>query len=75
MLEKTIRELAGEIWAEIEQESRDAALQWSPIVSINSDAVNRIMDIVMGVLARHDNSTLVNDKDMPVEPLRKQFIE
>ena len=75
MSERTIRELAGEIWAELEQESRNANIHGSPIRSIHVDTMNRIIDVIMGVLARHENTLLVNDKDMPVMPLRRDFHE
>ncbi len=75
MVEKTVRELAGEIWAELEQESRDAVANGSPLHSMSMDSMNRILDIVMGVLARHDSTMIVNDRDLPVEPLQREFAE
>ncbi len=73
MLEKTVRERAGEILAEIIQESWNAASNGTPLVSINREALDRIVDIIMGVLARHGNVMIVNDSDLPVEPLPRQF--
>ncbi len=73
MLEKTVRELAGEILAEIIQESWNEASNGTPLVSINREALDRIVDIIMGVLARHGNVMIVNDSDLPVEPLPRQF--
>lgn len=75
MAEKTVRELTGEIWAELEQESRNAAANGSPLHSLNMDALNRILDVVMGVLARYENTVIVNDRDLPVEPLQRKFAE
>ena len=75
MSERTIRELAGEIWAELEQESRNAPINGSPLRTIQMDAMNRLIDVIMGVLARHENTLLVNDKDMPVKPLRREFLD
>jgi len=58
MATKTIRELGGEIWSELQHFE---GLDWK--------LGNRITDVVMGVLARHDGSLMVNDKDLPVTPL------
>jgi len=58
MKERTVRELGGEIWSEFRKvEGLDWRLQ------------NHLVDIVMGVLARHDGSVIVNDKDLPVAPI------
>jgi hypothetical protein len=73
MLEKTVRELTGEILAEILQESWNAASNATPLVSLQMEARDRIVDIIMGVLARHSNVMIVNDSDLPVEPLPRQF--
>jgi len=57
-MERTVRELAGEIWAEMRQVE---GLDWQ--------VRNRITDVIMGVLARYDGATIVNDRDLPVKPL------
>ena len=75
MAEKTVRELTGEIWAELESESRNAAMNGSPLKTMSVDALNRILDVIMGVLARHENTLLVNDRDLPVEPLGRWYRE
>lgn len=75
MLHTTVRELAGEIWAEIEMESRDPLINGPAFQTVDLQALNRIIDIVMGVLARHDNALIVNDKDLPVEPRKRSFVQ
>ena len=73
MAEKTVRELGGEVWAEITQ------LQNSPEENAFSDVgfelSQGVCDLVMGVLARHVGTTIVNDDDFPVQPLEKKFTE
>jgi hypothetical protein len=57
---RTIRELGGEVWAELSS-LPEGDLPWQ----VRSDVV----DVVMGVLARHGGSVLENDPDLPVAPL------
>ena len=70
MPEKTIREIGGEVWSEI------AKRKWSnekdAIASIDDSAVSPLIELVMAVLARHEGVTLVNDGDLPVEPLKEE---
>jgi hypothetical protein len=54
----SIRELGGEIWAELKSEFPDERLNWK--------VSNEVVDLIMGVLARHVGSSLVNDDDFPV---------
>lgn len=56
-----MRELGGEVWAEIENVFSDDEIDWQRRTAI--------VDLVMGVLARHVDSVLVNDADLPVAPL------
>jgi hypothetical protein len=56
----TVRELGGEIWAELSSLS-DGELPWQ--------TKNRVVDLVMGVIARHVGTAIRNDADLPVEPL------
>jgi hypothetical protein len=58
--ERTVRELGGEVWAEISQAIKDEELSWV--------TKNKIVDVVMGVLARHVDSIIKNDEDLPVSP-------
>jgi hypothetical protein len=57
--QRTIRELGGEIWAELGP---------IPEIDLRWDVRDTIVDIVMGVLARHAGAVLENDQDIPVEP-------
>jgi hypothetical protein len=74
MEQKTVRELCGEIWAEITmiQNSEDTN---NPIVNTDFNATNEIIELAMGVLARHIGTVIINDEDFPVEPLTKKFNE
>lgn len=69
MNEKTVRELGGEIWSEIIllQNTEDTS---NKIASIDFQATNELCDLVMGVLARHVGTTITNDEDLPVTPLK-----
>lgn len=57
----TIREFAGELWAELAKrvDEKEATFE----------VRNQIVDIVMGVLARHSGSIIENDRDLPVDRL------
>ena len=57
---RSIRELGGEIWAELSRQMNDDTIDWR--------ARSKAIDVVMGVLARHSGSEIVNDIDLPVEP-------
>jgi hypothetical protein len=57
---RTIRELGGEIWAE---------LSHIPEEDIRWQVKSAVIDLVMAVLARHSGMVLENDEDLPVEPL------
>ena len=59
----TVRELGGEIWSEIFYLFEDRVLDWK--------AKQELVDVIMGVLARHAGNTLLNDSDMPVTPRPK----
>jgi len=58
---RSIRELGGEIWAEVGQTFPDDVIEWQ--------TKNELADLVMGVLARYDGYLLMNDRDVPVTPL------
>ncbi len=64
---RTVRELGGEIWEEITRIQNSGAS--SLIARTDSDTTNELIDLVMGVLARRVEFTIVNDADLPVEPL------
>ncbi len=56
---RTVREIGGEIWTELHS-IPEGDLRW--------DVRNAIVDVVMGVLARHAGNVLENDPDLPVQP-------
>ena len=57
----TVRELGGEIWSEISKRIAEENINWK--------WKSKVVDIVMGVLARHEGEVLANDRDLPVAPL------
>ncbi|MBI5510932.1 MAG: hypothetical protein HY903_19395 [Deltaproteobacteria bacterium] len=60
---RTVRELGGEVFA---------ALEDHPDLGVDWKARNAVVDLLMGVLARHDGARIVNDPDLPVTPLPVQ---
>lgn len=62
---RTVRELGGEVWTELEYLIPEARLAWQ--------VKGEVVDIVMGVLARHVGAEIENDPDLPVEPLAPTF--
>lgn len=70
---KTIRELGGEFWAEIQKRIHDGDVK---LKNLDIDAENAVVEIMMGVLARHEGMFIKNDADLPVAPLpRGHMIE
>jgi hypothetical protein len=59
---RTVRELGGEVWAEIVNRFGDD-IEWR--------LQGRLVDLVMGVLARHLGRVIENDQDLPVSPLAR----
>ena len=57
----TVRELGGEIWAEmtIHIDDQDLAVE----------VKHSLIDLITRVLARHVGERIENDLDLPVEPL------
>jgi hypothetical protein len=60
---RTVRELSGEIWAEVTQHYLRENRQ------LKIEDLNTITDLILGVLARHVGKSIKNDEDFPVEPL------
>jgi len=58
----TVRELAGEIWWEWMQDI------WRSGRDVHIDEINLVMDIVLGVTARHIGCVIEDDQEMPVTP-------
>ncbi len=60
---RTVRELSGEIWAEVQSRFSNEEIDWR--------VQGRLADVVMGILARHAGKVIENDRDLPVLPLPK----
>jgi hypothetical protein len=58
---RSVRELGGEIYAELEKRIPEHRADWRTRASI--------VDVVMGVLAAHAGERIENDADLPVDPL------
>ena len=72
-MQRTVRELAGEIWAELVLERRRrSASDNSALGSLGVDVEGVIIDLVLGVLARYDGFEIKNDSDLPVVPLPRE---
>ena len=62
----TIRELGGEVWAEIFMRKTHGDVRFK---ELHHDALGEIIDLIMGVLARHKGAVIEDDGDLPVTPL------
>jgi hypothetical protein len=58
---RTIRELGGEFWSELSAAITEDETNWK--------VKNRIVDLMMAVLARYEGAVIENDADLPVQPL------
>ena len=63
--QKTVRELGGEIWAELDAERRKESSVFSHLDHATND---HLADFIMSILARHLNTTIVDDVGLEVEP-------
>lgn len=61
---RTIRELGGEFFA-ASMPIGGASEHW--------ELVNSFIDVMMGVLARHEGAIIENDRDLPVTPLPHSY--
>lgn len=59
---RTVRELCGEVFAELRTRFPEEKVHWQ--------VKSEIVDMVMGVLARHAGTRIEMDEDLPVEPLK-----
>ncbi len=64
MENRTVRELGGEVWAEINMHYIREKKQ------LEIDDLQTFIDLTMQVLARHVGKKILNDKDFPVTPLK-----
>jgi hypothetical protein len=70
MKERTIRDLSGEIWAELHtsiDSHRDRGDH--PLAALDTKGVDTIVDIVTTILTRNVGKTIVRDQDQPGLPL------
>lgn len=65
--QRTVRELGGEIWAEITELQNST--ENSPFDDVHWETVDKLCNLIMGVLARHTGKEIINDGDLPVTPL------
>ena len=68
---KTIREITGEIWAELLWETNfgdSLALK-----GMSHLAAEKTVDVIMGVLARYHTLVITNDEHMPVLARKLRF--
>lgn len=64
MKNRTVRELGGEVWAEINMHYLREKKK------LDIDELQLFIDFTMQVLARHVGKKILNDKDFPVTPLK-----
>lgn len=73
MPDKTIREIGGEVWAEIHHTCNfrlgEQADMLRRLKEFDFTITHAFVDLMMAVLARYEGLTIVNDVDLPVEPL------
>ncbi len=66
MNKRTIRELGGEVWAEISTRRSHGHIK---LKNLQQEALDEIIDLFMGVLARHKDTVIEDDEGLPVTPL------
>lgn len=66
MNKRTIRELGGEIWAEISTRRHNGHTK---LRDLPQETENEIIDLIIGVLARYKGVQIEDDEDLPVTPL------
>lgn len=70
---KTVRELGGEFWAELNMDSRDPN---SKFAGLDFRVKGDLADFLMTILARHVGAMILNDEGLAVEPRpRPEFRE
>lgn len=68
----TVRELSGAIWAELAS-CRDRGE--APFDQLRPALLGPVTDLVMGVIARYAGVQIVNDSDLPVDPLPRPVFQ
>ena len=73
MKSRTIRELGGEIWLGLGRERELLLAQGDErLKNLDWQTLNASIDVIMGILARHEDTVIINDFDLPVEPLARR---
>lgn len=62
---RSVRELGGEIWAELDAERRKDG---SVFARLDHSTNDHLADFIMSILARHIDTTIVNDTGLEVTP-------
>ena len=70
MKQRTVRELGGEIARELVMQLWLGDRKMARLID-NLEGFNGAIDLVMGVLARHDGKVIKNDHNLPVTPLSR----
>ena len=65
----SVRELGGEIWAELERVRQKDDSQFK---DLDYQACHHLTDFIMSILARHIGVTIFNNAGLEVEPLAKE---
>lgn len=65
---RTVRELGGEVWAELQTRLLKTPEAWKGFHE-DTNLLHKTIDIMMGVLARYENHEIINDEDLPVKKL------
>ena len=67
-MQKNIREIGGEIWSEITHRQNNPD-ENCLICDTDFRTTQQLVELVIGVLARHSGSVIINDDELPVIPL------
>lgn len=61
----SVRTLGGEVWAEL----TTRMVRKEGFHTLSVETMNEIIDLLVGVLARHMGKTIQDDLEFPVQPL------
>jgi hypothetical protein len=76
MKERSVRELSGEIWAELHAVIDSRRDRGDHIFgSLDCQSIDAAVDVITGVLARNTGKTIVADDDQPTTPLMALYSE
>ncbi len=69
----TVRELSGEIWAEVTHQQLN--METDRFDALDHEAWMAVVDVMTGVIARHVGKTIAVDEDYPAEALPDRIKE